>query len=124
MKNQYGLEPCPFCGSSVVSINVDGAYRWVECGNSDCLASAKAFLFIHDAGNADYIVANNWNTRPIEDALRAQLAEARAFAEKRGHAEDCAKFYSRSDVWNGRIKRYERRGVPCTCGYEKVMGGK
>lgn len=82
MKNQYGLEPCPFCGSSVVSINVDGAYRWVECGNSDCLASAKAFLFIHDAGNADYIVANNWNTRPIEDALRAQLAEAQTEVER------------------------------------------
>ena len=39
-------------------------------------------MFLHDAGNAATIVANNWNTRPIEDQLRAQLAEAQAKAER------------------------------------------
>lgn len=69
------LEPCPFCGTSVVGIEYDGLYRWVECGNMDCNAAGKVFAFLTDVGNADHIVANNWNTRPIEDALNARIAE-------------------------------------------------
>ena len=69
------LKPCPFCGTSVVGIEHDGLYRWVECGNMDCNAAGKVFAFLTDVGNADHIVANNWNTRPIEDALNARIAE-------------------------------------------------
>ena len=68
------LKACPFCGTSVVGIEHDGLYRWVECGNMDCNAAGKVFAFLTDVGNADHIVANNWNTRPIEDGLRAELA--------------------------------------------------
>ena len=68
------LLPCPFCGTSVVGIEHDGLYRWVECGNMDCNAAGKVFAFLTDVGNADHIVANNWNTRPIEDKLTAELA--------------------------------------------------
>ena len=68
------LKACPFCGTSVVGIEYDGLYRWVECGNMDCNAAGKVFAFLTDVGNADHIVANNWNTRPIEDGLRAELA--------------------------------------------------
>jgi len=68
------LKPCPFCGGEA-SIEYDGLYRWVECLNSKCEASARVFMFINDVGNADYIVAQNWNTRPIEDALNARIAE-------------------------------------------------
>ena len=72
------LKPCPFCGTSVVGIEHDGLYRWVECGNMDCNAAGKVFAFLTDVGNADHIVANNWNTRPIEDALNARIAELEA----------------------------------------------
>ena len=68
------LKACPFCGTSVVGIEYDGLYRWVECGNMDCSAAGKVFAFLTDVGNADHIVANNWNTRPIEDKLTAELA--------------------------------------------------
>ena len=68
------LKACPFCGTSVVGIEYDGLYRWVECGNMDCNAAGKVFAFLTDVGNADHIVANNWNTRPIEDKLTAELA--------------------------------------------------
>lgn len=68
------LKACPFCGTSVVGIEHDGLYRWVECGNMDCNAAGKVFAFLTDVGNADHIVANNWNTRPIEDKLTAELA--------------------------------------------------
>ncbi len=71
------LKPCPFCGGEA-SIENDGLYRWVECLNSKCEASARVFMFINDVGNADYIVAQNWNTRPIEDALNARIAELEA----------------------------------------------
>lgn len=73
------LKACPFCGGEA-SIENDGLYRWVECLNSKCEASARVFMFINDVGNADYIVAQNWNTRPLEDAAnaRAEAAEARA----------------------------------------------
>ena len=72
------LKACPFCGTSVVGIEHDGLYRWVECGNMDCNAAGKVFAFLTDVGNADHIVANNWNTRPIEDGLRAELARLTA----------------------------------------------
>ena len=72
------LKACPFCGTGVVSIEYDGLYRWVECGNMDCNAAGKVFAFLTDVGNADHIVANNWNTRPIEDALNARIAELEA----------------------------------------------
>ena len=82
------LKPCPFCGTSVVGIEYDGLYRWVECGNMDCNAAGKVFAFLTDVGNADHIVANNWNTRPIEDGLRAELARLTAeLAETREQFE-------------------------------------
>jgi hypothetical protein len=79
MKNQYGIEPCPFCGTSVVSCEYDGHYIWVECGNSNCKASMMAVRM--DNGDADE-AKKIWNTRPIEDALRAQLAEAQAEVDR------------------------------------------
>ena len=71
------LKQCPFCGGKA-SIENDGFYRWAECQNIKCEASARVFAFVHDAGSADNIVADNWNTRPLEDALlkRAEAAEA------------------------------------------------
>ena len=87
------LLPCPFCGTSVVGIEHDGLYRWVECGNMDCNAAGKVFAFLTDVGNADHIVANNWNTRPIEDGLRAELARLTALVERlKEDAERLAKY--------------------------------
>jgi hypothetical protein len=54
----------------------------------DCNAAGKVFAFLTDVGNADHIVANNWNTRPIEDGLRAELARLTAeLAETREQFE-------------------------------------
>lgn len=87
MKNQYGIEPCPFCGTSVVSCEYDGHYIWVECGNSNCKASMMAVRM--DNGDADE-AKKMWNTRPIEDALRAELAKARAeIAELTATCTEC-----------------------------------
>ncbi len=74
-KETVELKPCPFCGGKA-EIEVDGMFRWVECKNEHCGASGKVFSFLVDAGNANNIVANNWNIRPIEDALRDRAEKA------------------------------------------------
>ncbi len=62
------LRPCPFCGSSNTTLD----YYEISCPQelgtivvcNDCGASAKSIV--------------DWNTRPIEDALNARIAELEA----------------------------------------------
>jgi Lar family restriction alleviation protein len=64
-------KPCPFCGSTnlmkqSLSGNMQhGAHSWIHC--EDCGAYGKWV----DAPGGDAYAA--WNTRPIEDALRAEI---------------------------------------------------
>ena len=64
------LKPCPFCGSEAivpaVPIGITDDDAPVECTNMDCNASDVTF----DKGA--------WNTRPIEDALRKEIARLQA----------------------------------------------
>lgn len=60
--NETELKACPFCGTMEVSVGPHPAMRnttW--CGNCGCA--------VH---------ADSWQIRPIEDALRAELAQARS----------------------------------------------
>ena len=70
------LKACPFCGSLSVREGCDtpdAKWHYVEC--DDCHATSKADLGVSGA-------TENWNTRPIEDALRAQhVAEMEAKVE-------------------------------------------
>ena len=86
MKNQYGIEPCPFCGTSVVSCEYDGHYIWVECGNSNCKASMMAVRM--DNGDADE-AKKMWNTRPIEAKLRAEIADLTTQCTECHEPADC-----------------------------------
>ena len=54
------LKPCPFCGSKAVNDILNGIY----CSNKNC------YQYKH----LDPI--STWQSRPIEDALRAQLETA------------------------------------------------
>jgi len=58
------LKPCPFCGSPAYSYHdncID--FAGVKCDLGGCVC-------------ADILITeNNWNTRPIEDALNARIAE-------------------------------------------------
>ena len=62
------IKPCPFCGSSNTTLD----YYEISCPQelgtivvcNDCGASAKSIV--------------DWNTRPIEDALNARIAELEA----------------------------------------------
>jgi hypothetical protein len=72
------LKPCPFCGSFAIYTSVDGMAvignagntetHWCSCSRSQCMPD---FCF----------TADQWNTRPLEDTLRAELAAANQRAE-------------------------------------------
>ena len=59
------LRPCPFCGE--MPIGQDDRYM---CSTLGCVMQE------------DTISAKEWNTRPIEDALTARIAELKDVLEK------------------------------------------
>ena len=66
------LKACPFCGSSNTTLD----YYEISCPQelgtivvcNDCGASAKSIV--------------DWNTRPIEDALKQRIAELEAYIDE------------------------------------------
>ena len=65
------LKPCPFCGEPA-----DDRYnRLAKCSNKSCLMN-------HWVDDEDFFIDDDWNTRPIEDALRARIAELEADNKK------------------------------------------
>ena len=63
------LKPCPFCGCEA-QVNAWTMHGITEsrcfCSNSDCPNSVRT------------VALEQWNTRPIEDALIARIAELEA----------------------------------------------
>ena len=59
------LRPCPFCGKEP---HIDANYHLFSCQNKDCIADATNY-------EATMGFFEQWNTRPIEDALNARIAE-------------------------------------------------
>ena len=58
------LRPCPFCGEPA-----DDRYnRLAKCSNKSCLMN-------HWVDDEDFFIDDDWNTRPIEDALQSRIAE-------------------------------------------------
>ena len=66
------LKPCPFCGEPA-----DDRYnRLAKCSNKSCLMN-------HWVDDEDFFIDDDWNTRPIEDALTTRIAELEA--ENKGY---------------------------------------
>ena len=59
------LKSCPFCGKEP---HIDANYHLFSCQNKDCIADATNY-------EATMGFFEQWNTRPIEDALNARIAE-------------------------------------------------
>ena len=59
------FRPCPFCGKEP---HIDANYHLFSCQNKDCIADATNY-------EATMGFFEQWNTRPIEDALTARIAE-------------------------------------------------
>jgi Lar family restriction alleviation protein len=69
------LKPCPFCGTEpnhITSELGDNPCFYYECENPKCGAAEKGW---HDT---EQEAINAWNTRPIEDALRKEIAQLQA----------------------------------------------
>jgi Lar family restriction alleviation protein len=62
------LKPCPFCNQSTVDYFNDDGYISVQCENCGAIG---------EWGNENEEASGYWNTRPIEDAIRAELASAK-----------------------------------------------
>ena len=109
------LKPCPFCGG-VAQVNTWTMHGITEsrcfCDNEKCPVYLSKTIAIDD-----------WNTRPIEDALNARIAELEAAQKEalsllpeleRGHyyCDDC--WYSCPKAVDGCCD--ESRGDECDCG--------
>lgn len=57
-----GLKPCPFCGGNNIKEAVLSGGDWHKC--EDCYAQSGGL--------------EDWNVRPIEDALQKRIAELEA----------------------------------------------
>jgi hypothetical protein len=66
------LRPCPFCGSNA-EINPDNV-NFVNCSRLGCCLCVE--------WNESGVHWTNWNTRPIEDALRASNEELKHVCAK------------------------------------------
>ena len=70
------LKPCPFCGGEAFYIKIMGNYEKpheIYCSKCDGAITE---------GRSEKQVVTNWNTRPIEDELRARIAELEAESER------------------------------------------
>lgn len=57
------LKPCPFCGGKAA----------IEYGENNFFSNRTDYLYIRCFNcRGDWMLFNNWQSRPIEDALRAE----------------------------------------------------
>jgi hypothetical protein len=81
------LKPCPFCGHPAEHNNVNGN-KLVKCTNQYCINTICTWP------------ERVWNTRPIEDALQARIAELELILAADKLIED---------GWIGRIEAGDKR---------------
>lgn len=65
-ENEYSLKPCPFCGSKYPSMMTGKGVFYVECQGCDAAVEKYETFTLLEA-------ANEWNNRPIEDALKMKV---------------------------------------------------
>jgi hypothetical protein len=75
------LKPCPFCGETAIMTVWNGGAAGATCDCSGTGPYAWMDARIEAEGRQSEVVAEAvayWNTRPIEDALRARAEAAEA----------------------------------------------
>ena len=65
------LRPCPFCGEMPITEN-----NFAACANKSCPTYDNYWT------NPQILTIEHWNTRPIEDALRARIVRLKAFIDQ------------------------------------------
>jgi len=69
------LKPCPFCGGKARLLRGMFDEYAVGCGNDNC-------EFCGENSQDTQKAISQWNTRPIEDAMRAELDASKAEIER------------------------------------------
>ena len=73
--NSQELAECPFCGQTPRNIvRTHLSYPLAHCTNQDCVGS---WMTVGAGGNKYH-----WNTRPLEDELRAEAASGERWADE------------------------------------------
>lgn len=75
------LRPCPFCGSKpIMEISEDVRLGIIELANCVCrnCGASSPLIQVRSTPYFEVRMQKLWNTRPLEDALRAELETARA----------------------------------------------
>ena len=67
------LKPCPFCGSK----NLSYEPKMIFCHCNDCGSESGGSGSIETGGYAD-----NWNSRPLEDTLRAEIEHLKTLLQE------------------------------------------
>jgi hypothetical protein len=109
------MKPCPFCGSKALTnifldyedienlpTNVIDDYEpEVTCENERCIYGW-------------WLSPKDWNTRPIEDALQARIAELKGFIGQLIEAGDAmsnahSMWVAEEDKWDALVKDWKER---------------
>ena len=83
------LKACPFCGGKV---DMKSVVIYSNGERSPASIKCKKCNYCMTAFDNDELI-KRWNTRPIEDALRAALAEANEDAARLAGELDAARIY-------------------------------
>lgn len=116
------LKPCPFCGSSDLFVKraVIAEYHdetpFIQCDSCGFAIKDKELCIDINCGPKenekfmDRQVASKWNTRPVEDALKAELEDLLYFL--RFVAEDvaCNSMPGLAYRIDEEIKKHEQKG--------------
>ena len=103
MKPKDVLQPCPFCGGDA-QVNTWTMHGITEsrcfCPNSDCPNSVRT------------VALEQWNTRPIEDALTARIAELKGFIDQLIEAGEAVinaypEWIREEDAWDELVKDWK-----------------
>lgn len=95
------LRPCPFCGSTESDEVADNCYLQLTD-------------WIGDKRPPQAEIEKRWNTRPIEDALTARIAELEGFIGQLIEAGDAmsnahSMWVAEEDKWDALVKDWEER---------------
>lgn len=106
MKQDEQLKPCPFCGQQpYIGYLYTKDMQAVTCKNPDCTQSES------------FSVAE-WNTRPGEDALHAEIDRLRAAANRL-----CATLRIWHDNGGFEASSWEHAALETVLGSKEMIGG-